>query len=453
MEKEVILFRTKILIAIILAICIIFMYMLIGKSSAISGLNLKTDEIRKGTLQELYREDTIEGTIYDSKGVILSKAEKKGETGMLKYPEQYSWILGSNGNSQVSGLKGRFEEYLYTKGKDNKGADLTITIQNDLQQKAYDLIEGTIGSMIVMDVHTGKILALASSDEVPYNINNISDTNIKKWENINGFYLANGYKDKAEPGSVFKVVTATALIEHGMEDDKVNDEGSVILDDHKVINVNSKARGVIDVQQALGYSSNVYFAKKALELGSNALKEKGEDFLIGEKIELDFTELNSNYDFNIEKDKKDAESLNALVADTGYGQGHTLLTPLQIAMIFQSIGNEGEMMTPYLVKHIKFEGKTLYQGKKKVLKKTMSKDTAQTLKNMLQKVAADYYETDKKYNMCAKTGTAQIAGNKVKCYFASFNKDYVVVASKVANSGYGSDLKGIVEQMYQYLED
>lgn len=441
MDKIKLYRRTQVLITLIIFVTVIFLYFLFYKSSSLAGLSVQSDEMKENAIQNYYSSTMLEGKILDSEGVVLSEGKNPGEIGTLTFPKIYSWLFGYRGIAP--GLKDRFQDYLYMPGKNNQGADVTLTINHDIQSKANSLIAGTDASLIVMEIKSGRILALASSrEEDILDANNMTDEKKEKWKGINGFYLQNGYRDKQEPGSVFKVVTASTIIENGMENDIVDDQGTVHVGTHDISNVNRTARGKINLSQALGYSSNVYFATKGLELGKEKLEEKAEDFLIGQDFDLDFTSIRSNFDLS--------DGSEDLLADTSYGQGNTLITPLHIAMIYQSIANEGKMLRPYMVDHISLGRKSLYKGKKEVLTEPISEETAKKLDEMLQSVASDYYGIDDS-SIRAKTGTAQIPNNTQKLYFASYNDKYVVVMSKISEEGYGRSLMASVLEMYQYL--
>ena len=227
-----------------------------------------------------------------------------------------------------------------------------------------------------------------------------------------------------------------------MEYNIIQDSGTLDIQGYTVRNSGESAFGSISLQDALGYSSNVYFAQEALLLGESELNEKGKDFLIGEDIELDFTTLKSNW--NLEN------ASSALLADTAYGQGKTLITPLQIAMIGQAVANGGQMLKPYLVENISLNGKTLYEGNKIGLAQPISKETANLLVEYLNKVAEKNYDINQ-YNISAKTGTAELPNGYVKKYFLAFNQEYVVLISQKDISGYGIDLEDKVIEMFGLL--
>nr|WP_296189921.1 penicillin-binding transpeptidase domain-containing protein [uncultured Anaerobutyricum sp.] len=465
MEINKIKKRSQIIASIFVVVVAVFCVYLVQCSTSFAGLNVKTDELRKSTVDKLLRQTVMQGFIYDKDGVLLSEGivgkkliydektkEKKYKdylTSRLTYPEEYSWLLGYVHGDNSCGLKGKYEQYLYREGKDSKGADIQLTLNNKLQRKAYETIEGNDESAIVLDVHTGKVLALASAKEteVPYNVNDEAyGTNYSYWSKKDaGFFKTNGIQDAAEPGSVFKLVTASAILENGREKDTVKDTGTVEIGNGTVSNNGKVARGKIGLQEALGYSSNIFFAKEALKMNGTVLEEQADKFLIGQNIDLDFTTLQSNFDLGNNGEE--------IIAATAYGQGNTLMTPLHIAMVAQAIANNGKMLKPYMVEKIVQDKKTILKGKEESLGQTVSRRNAKKLKTLLKNVATDYYGIDSDLRLCAKTGTSQIAGGKYKCYFLAFSDDYVVLVSKVTEDTeeYGRHLQSYVLDIFKYL--
>lgn len=465
MERDKIRKRSQIIASVFVVVLVIFCGYLFKCSASFAGINVKTDELRKSTVDKLLRQTIVQGNIYDKDGVILSEGiienklvsgkdkekpkYKKHLTSKLTYPEAYSWLLGYVRGQNSCGLKGKYEQYLYREGKENKGADIHLTLDNKLQRKAYETIEGNDASAIVLDVHTGKVLALASSKEtaVPYNVNDGAyEKNYTYWSRKDtGFFKTNGIQDAAEPGSVFKLVTASAMLENDRENDIVKDTGTVRIGNGTVNNNGKRARGEIGLQEALGYSSNIFFAKESLKMTGNVLEEQADKFLIGQNIELDFTTLNSSFDLDNNGEE--------IVAATGYGQGNTLMTPLHIAMVAQAVANDGKMLKPYMIESVTQDKKTLLKGTEEKLGNPISRKTAKKLKTLLKNVATDYYGIDSSLKLSTKTGTAQIAGGKYKCYFLAFSDDYVVLVSKVTDDTeeYGRHLQPYVLDIFKYL--
>ena len=434
--------RTKCVLAFILALVIFFVYFLMGRTSLVQGINEDTDQLKKSTLEKMYRKETVEGTILDANGIVLSEGKEPGKEGVLTYPEAYSWLLGYNSPVYGTyGLRGKYESYLFMQDEAKKGADIRLTIDHEIQEKAFHLIRGMNASMIVMDAKTGKLLALASARPEEFNANELAE-GMETWNQIDGYFLPNGYKDLAEPGSTFKVVTAAAMLENNMEDREILDEGEAMLENHPVVNFRKKALGKTDLEKALGRSSNIYFASMALEMGGEALESKMQDFLIGSPLKLDFTTLESYYDLgNYDKN---------LIMDAGFGQGKTLMTPLHTAMILQSIDNKGSMMRPYMIDTITLGNEELYKGTPEKIGEPLTRQEAAQLGKLLKTTAEEYYGMDK-YGIGAKSGTAEISGGMTKSYLAACNEDYVVVAAKTAADGFGADFKETVLEMYDWL--
>ncbi len=446
MDREKILRRSRILVSLILVFLIIFMYLLFRRGSALPGLSVQSDEVREDALDKIKRQETIEGKITDCRGQILSEASEPGAGAVLVFPEIYSYLLGYNSRIYGTyGLRGRYGNYLYMQGKDKTGATIKLTLDHNLQALAYDQVRDTDASMVVLEVSTGRILALASSrEDTMFNANELTAENMEEWNKTDGLFYPNGYKDPSEPGSVFKVVTASAVLEQGADQATVVDKGSQKIGGRMISNSKKTPRGEIGLQEALGYSSNIYFAQKAVDMGGEVLKHKMEDYLIGQEIPLDFTTIRSNIDLG--------DFQENLVAETGFGQGNTLITPLHLAMIGQSIANGGVMLKPYMVDQISLDDKILYQGSGEQLAAPLDKETAEKLKALLKNVSADYYHLPEE-GICSKTGTAQLPDNMVKQYYLSFDEDYVVLMARKAKKGFGIDLKGYVMNIYEYLRE
>ncbi len=156
----------------------------------------------------------------------------------------------------------------------------------------------------------------------------------------------------------------------------------------------------ITLKDAIKYSDNIYFAKAALDLGSDKFIKGVNNFGIGEKLDFEYpidkTQVSNN-------GKIDEE---ILLADTGYGQGEILVSPLHMALAYSALGNNGgDIMKPRL--NIS-ENSTV-----KVWKKAINPNNVNTLANGFSSVINDSDGTasDIKIsgiNIAGKTGTAEI---------------------------------------------
>ncbi|MCS4480459.1 penicillin-binding transpeptidase domain-containing protein [Clostridium botulinum] len=98
----------------------------------------------------------------------------------------------------------------------------------------------------------------------------------------------------------------------------------------------------ITLKDAIKYSDNIYFAKVALDLGSDKFIKGANNFGIGEKLDFEYPIDKTQVSNEGKIDKE------ILLADTGYGQGQILVSPLHIALAYSALGNDGDIMRPRL---------------------------------------------------------------------------------------------------------
>lgn len=406
----------------------------------------------------MYEKEYVRGSILDRNGNTIAFSQKPGGKRTYSHPYAFSNVVGYW--SKIYGTYGvekTMNDVLVHSdcgagSEEKKGADVTLTIDADLQERAYKDIEKYKGSVVVLNAKTGEILALASSPS--FNVSEVDDE--EKWKEMNqkeGVFLSNAYQNPVAPGSVFKLITSKEIIEAGIEGEEVDDEGSLRVNGQTIRNYGGKAYGSIAYREGFVKSSNVYFMNRALKLGGLRLYKAGRSFLLGQDISLDFATIRSNFDL---KDYEDN-----IIATTAFGQGETLVTPLQMAMITQSIANDGVMLKPYLFKSvINGKGKTMQQGKKEKLVDTMEADTAQEIKEAM-KAAAQSYDLsrvgEEEYEIAAKTGTAERGDGTNNAWLVTYapadDPQYVIVANRLKTTEIGKTLAPVVEDLYDTLFD
>ncbi len=351
----------------------------------------------------------------------------------------------------TAGLEKTFDKELTysesSKGEDKTGCSVQLTIDSELQTKAYELLEGYTGSCVVLDAKTGEILALASTPS--YNNNELE----KNWDEIassDGMLLSNAFQNPSVPGSVFKIISAATVLDAGLEEDIVEDEGFLKIEGRKVHNANKNAYGILTLREGFMYSSNVYFMTEILKAGPSMLEKNAKQFLLGENIELDFCTLRSNFDLGDYSD--------LTLAMTSFGQGETLLTPLHMAMITQAITNDGKMLKPYLVAEINDGKKVKKAGKKEVLTEATTKEVANKIADIMKDTGRDYgiyIDGYEEIEVGAKTGTAQRGNGTNNAWMVSYapadNPKYIVCMNHLKTDEAGISLKEAVASMYQKL--
>ena len=409
------------MVALFGGFCFLFVCFIIFGTGVLKGVSPEIDAERGKLISVEKEKNTVEGPILDRKGLAITSATQPGQRGEATDPECFSYLIGYNSPIYgKSGLRSKYYSYLFNGGKDDYGAWMRLTVDAELQKRCYDLLKGYIGSVSVMNARTGELLVLTSraDAQVGYNVNaiDIADENgirpFDTYNQINAFWYDRATMAQDPPGSTFKIVTAASMIENGIDDYTYEDEGYFDVNGAKIWNYGKNSYGWCDLEKALNASVNSYFASAGTKLGSRALLETAEKYLVGTPIDLDFTRLTSNIDFS-------GMNNSFVIASTAYGQGRLALSPLQLCMIIQSVMNDGRMIRPYLISEIADDGKSLYvpAPEESPLSETIGLENNAKLKALLHS-NGEYYGFDEyEYGyVIAKTGTAEVdygAGNHV----------------------------------------
>ena len=344
---------------------------------------------------------------------------------------------------QPVGLEGQFDDYLSgVKGKrlmqkisggywvpindDNEispqnGNDIVTTLDVNLQDVAeHALLEAVRkhhadhGSVIVMEVKTGKIKAIA-------NIGRMNDE--MYWEKYN-YAIGEG----TEPGSTFKLAAMIALLEDGFVDlnDSVDlENGAKRYYDRIMRDSEEHDYGNVTVQQAFEISSNVGISK----LVNRYYTHKPEAFVrhlenIGLKQPTGIEIKGESQPYIKSPDMKEWSGITLPWMAVGY---EVQLAPIQILQLYNAVANDGRMMKPYLVNEIQEYGQTVKKFKPTVVKEKICSDaTLQNVQLMLEGVVENGTARNLRtsnYSIAGKTGTSQIADKKHgyrKVYQSSF---------------------------------
>lgn len=359
------------------------------------------------------------GPIYDRKGDYLAETMKDSAGNNYRnYPGgiAFSNIVGYNSTKYgKNGLEKTYNNILLNISKDtplselrnivqstDKGNGLGLTIDSNVQQKAYDLLEGKKGSIVVMNPKTGAVYAMSSRPGFDPN------TLDEDWEHLinneDSPLLNRGTQGKYTPGSVFKVVTATSIMENKENLNlTMNDEGTITIDGYVIANYGKEYNGQTDLRKALVKSSNVYFAEKGVEVGGENMKNMANKYFIGQQIPFDLPQENSVNPFSDSMSKAD-------LAAASFGQGKTLVTPLNMAMIMSAIANEGKMMKPYIVeKVISPEDESTKETETVVLSQiTTAENANEILKDLKAVIDAGSQASLSNVSVAGKSGTAEI---------------------------------------------
>ncbi|HHW47653.1 MAG TPA: peptidoglycan glycosyltransferase [Clostridiaceae bacterium] len=365
-------------------------------------------------------EKTLRGSIYDSRGKVLANSVVTDGVQKREYPygPMYSHVIGYSSRKYGKSLiEAKFNNYLLgmddssavlsikdkLTGNAREGNDIYLTIDHELQEKAYNLLGDRKGAIVAMNPKTGEILAMVSKPDF-----NPDDSELEKnWSNMiddeDAPFLTRATQGLYTPGSTYKVVIGAAAVENNLSDKIYEDKGTATIDGKKISNSGGKAYGKIDIKTAMAVSSNVVFATIGCELGEDNLKEIAQRVGLGASIPFDIPVSQSAFKYN--------RMSNADMAAVGIGQGKILVTPLHMALITSAIANDGVMMKPILVSRVeRRSGIVLKRQKPSELYRIMSPETASHVKDMMVEVVES--GTGKKaavkgIKVAGKTGTAE----------------------------------------------
>jgi cell division protein FtsI (penicillin-binding protein 3) len=281
------------------------------------------------------------------------------------------------------------------------GAGIELTIDEYLQHVAERELKAGVaenhaqgGTAIVMDPHTGEILALANWPTFNPNTFSRADDEEKRNRAIQTLY---------EPGSTFKIVTASAALEnHVITPDTMIDTnpGSITFPGRKPI-YDTHQYGVIDFTDVIVKSSNVGAIKVGLRVGPQLLTEYVSRFGFGQTIGPDFKGETAGIVWSA--DHLDQSALASV--SMGYQVG---VTPLQMVTAVSSIANGGRLIQPRVVRAFIRDGRRI-EVPHKEMRRTIEPDTAATLTTIMEQVVergtARAAQIDG-YTIAGKTGTA-----------------------------------------------
>jgi len=329
-----------------------------------------------------------------------------------------SLIRGQQGKVLVQ-VDARKQAFLRVERPPTMGATLELTIDQNIQHVVERELRAGVewanaagGSAIVMDPSSGEVLAMASYPTFNPNVYRESKESDRRNRPVQDLY---------EPGSTFKIITASAALEeHVVKPLELVDVSSgtisfgsrTIRDDHHY--------GVLTFQQVVEKSSNVGTIKVGLRLGSERFGGYVKRFGFGRMLSPDFRGENAGilWDWSAMTDSAFATTL------IGYQVG---VTPLQMVTAVSAVANGGELIQPRIVRAVVKDGVRL-PVPRKVLGRAISKDTAARLTPMLEGVVTE--GTGKQaavadYTIAGKTGTAKKVVNGSYKGHSNYNVSFV----------------------------
>jgi penicillin-binding protein A len=396
--------------------------------------------------------EIVRGDIFDRNGEVIAESVKYSGPVQRIYPDvETAYVVGyfspllygktgleSTFDDELAGREGAnpisdtFDDLL---NRNHNGFDLHLTLDAELHRFASSLLDGRTGAIVVLDVQSGAVRALVSNPHFdPGQLftadQNDRDSVAAYWQQLNDDperpLVLRATSGLFPPGSTFKTVTASAAIDAGTSspDKTYQDNGYLEVEGHTIIEFN-RPNDAIDtwtLRDGLAYSLNVVLAQVGLELGADKLKDYVDRFGFGSSLDFDMPMSESQ----LANDEEFLDSKAAL-ADTAFGQGQLLVTPLQMAMVAATIANGGELMRPHLVDRVaRANGDTVRQIEPDSIQRVMSTSTADQVRDMMI-----YAVTNGRvggaalvdFTVGGKTGTAEVEGQEPHSWFIGFVGD------------------------------
>ncbi|ANU16517.1 peptidoglycan glycosyltransferase [Planococcus maritimus] len=300
------------------------------------------------------------------------------------------------------------EDIVLAEQEPTAGEDIELTIDAELQTAAYDSMQGEPGAAAAVSPETGETLALISSPGFDPNefIAGISGERYAELSDDPLNPLFTRFAASYAPGSTIKPVTAAIGMEAGTLDPQqgLEIDGQTWQKDsswgsYRVSRLHPEAPNPIDLNKALVYSDNIYFARQALEMGTETFIDGLTSYGFGEElpfaIELESSQISNDGTLGSE----------GQLADTSFGQGEMLANILHLASAYEPFLNGGTIYEP-----------TLYASEEagQVWKEGLiSEGNAAVLQEDLRNVVTDGYAKSADIAavpIAGKTGTAELKG-------------------------------------------
>ena len=466
-------------------------------------LDLEEKEVRKKVEKVSVREkikSNVDKEIgdkirsYDFDGVKVDEDYKR----YYPYSSMASKVLGFTGadNQGIVGLEVKYDKYLQGRDgliltpTDSRGIELDtaleervepvpgynlvtgidINIQKYCEQIAYNALgakQANYVSVIVMNPRNGEIMAMVNAPEFdlnnPYSLTEefSNDTSGKsKQDLLNNMWRNQCINDTYEPGSTFKIVTATAALSENLVslDSTFNCPGFVVVDDRRIRCHKTTGHGSQDFVHGTMNSCNPVFVNVGLRVGVKKFYNYMDKLGLLKTTGID---LPGEAGTIIHKQKNVG---NVELATMSFGQSFQI-TPVQFLTAASAIVNGGNLVTPHFGVEIRNENnETVKKLKYNEKKNVISKDVSEKMKYILEKVVAEGTGNKAQvegYRIGGKTATSQKLPRSARKYIASFMafapaNDPQVIAMIIVDEPqggyYGGTVVGpLMKQLYENI--
>ncbi len=277
---------------------------------------------------------------------------KVGKIGLEKTFEKD--LIGTNGvqRYEVNAYGKRINQVDFQEG--NKGKTIQLTIDTEVQKLCNELLVNKAGSISVMDIYTGEVVAMHSSPSFDPNLF-LFGISQDEWQLIINNPLKpltnKTLSGQYSPGSTIKPIVALSALENDVisTNFKVKCKGKIEMYGQTYHCWKKKGHGVLNLREAMKQSCDIYFYEVARKLGVDRLQETALKFGLGEKVLKDLFINEKKGLIPSTKWKKDNLGRGWVLGETlitGIGQGYIQTTPLQLCLMTAQIANGGYKIYP-----------------------------------------------------------------------------------------------------------
>ena len=343
---------------------------------------------------------------------------KVGKIGLEKTFEND--LIGNNSieRYEVNAYGRRISQLEFQKG--NKGKTIKLTIDTEVQKLANELLKEKAGSICVMDIFTGHVVAMHSSPSFDANkfVFGISNDDWQLIKNDPMKPLVNkSLSGNYSPGSTIKPIVALSALENKV----VNSNFRVNCRGHKnplelygqtYYCWKKEGHGIVNMREAMKQSCDTYFYEVARRLGVDKLSDTAKKFGLGKKVFGDLFEIEKSGLIPSTFWKKNALGRNWLLGETiitGIGQGYIQTTPVQLCLMTAQIANGGHKIIPKIILDSKTEEEDKFAPIVEDAKNMkLVQDAMFSSTNEVRGTSYRSRIDDPKYQFAGKTGTAQV---------------------------------------------
>ncbi len=440
--------RAKVIVYGCCTASIVMVYYLLYTYGVVEGTATTADQYRKSMIEQHKFEETIEGVFTDRNEDPITVCDEPGIPAHI-CDVSYGYLIGLNSPMRgATGLTAKYSNELYDTDPSSKhGKSIQLTTDNSLQNFCYSLLQENSapceGSIVVIEVKTGKVLAMTSRADAELEFDpNIADeetgenhhTYYDTWIEREGFLLDRSLMADDAIGSTGKIITSACLFENDLGLFQYEDLTGEVENIH---NWDFTVWGRQKLEDAFVRSSNTYFAAAGLKLGFKRLAAMINKLGIGDVLETDFGDLTSNMDT--------ANYTRHDLATISYGQG-IYMSPVQLCVITQGIINDGKMLRPSLINAV--DNKNMNHAGEVISGDVISHKTAKEIKKLMRAAAESYGATDPSY--MAKTGTADTHRGTNHIWITGGDEQFAVVVSHNNSSATSSSLMNDMNAILAY---